>query len=143
MIVDNCIRQEKGYCRIQWQGADTNFQIDTAPAAASTAAGGGVEAATPTVVACALGYVKIPDGSQDGVTPLNALSSLLGYQNEWCGSVLGYTTQTTATSITCKSGIKALRDHHGCIPSYLLYFTKVLVDNRRDLPPFFPHIPLK
>ena len=32
--------------------------------------------------------MKIPDGSQDGVTPLNALSSLLGYQNEWCGSVL-------------------------------------------------------
>ena len=100
--LDNCIRQEQGYCRIQWQGADSNFQLDTqATGAVTAAAAGGDNAGTP--VTCAIAYVAIPDGSQDGITPLVSALSNIAFQTEWCGSVLGYTGQTLATSIVCKS----------------------------------------
>merc|ERR1712241_803702 len=65
---NNCIRQETGYCRIQWQqnsatSPDT-FQLDAiANTAATTALVG--------QAACPIAYVKIPDSSFDGITPLD------------------------------------------------------------------------
>ena len=105
--LDNCIRQEQGFCRIQWQGVDSNFQLDTqsiAAGAVTTGAAGGI-IPPPATIACVISYVAIPDGSQDGITPLNAVFSSLPFQTEWCGSVLGYTGQTFATSIVCKSSM--------------------------------------
>merc|ERR1712183_638813 len=95
---NNCIRQEEGYCRIQWdQSAATApdpFQMDTQTPAVSAIAAGGVTggAASP----CLLSYVIIPDGSPNGIAPLNSVLSGLAFQNNWCGGDLGY-TGTTAT----------------------------------------------
>ena len=50
-----------------------------------------------------LSYVQIPDGSNNGITAMPALSAVYGYQSEWCGSVLGVSAQGLAMAITCKS----------------------------------------
>merc|ERR1711874_593944 len=73
---NNCMRQEMGYCRIQWQqNAATSpdpFQLDTDTTGSANAAGGIVPAnPTPTAAIaypCLIAYVKIPDGSLDGIT---------------------------------------------------------------------------
>jgi len=98
---DNCIRQEKGYCRIQWnQNAATSpdpFQMDTQIPAASTIAAGGI--ASPAIaLPCLLSYVTIPDGSQNGIAPLNSVLSDLAFQNNLCGADLGYTGTTAIPS---------------------------------------------
>jgi len=93
---DNCIRQEKGYCRIQWQqnSATTpdSFQLDTDGNAATTAL---------NTASCLLAYVKIPDSSLDGITKIDpGVSAAAGFINRFCGSVLGSATATTAMSMT-------------------------------------------
>merc|ERR1711990_20132 len=96
MSYDNCIRQEKGYCRIQWQqnAASTPdpFQLDTAVAAtnAGNALGGVYNA---IAYPCVLAYVKIPEGTAN----TNVLLNGLAYQNEWCGSDLGNTVTPPIT----------------------------------------------
>ena len=65
----NCVRQEKGYCRVQWSENSVTspdpFQLDTGnnpatPTLSTTAAGG---APTPAItVSCPLAYVTIPEG---------------------------------------------------------------------------------
>ena len=104
---DNCIRQEKGYCRIKWhQNAATSpdpFQLDTQTPAVSTAAAGGIPLAAGTALPCLLAYVSIPDGSPNGVAPLDLVASGLAFQNTWCGSHLAYTGTAVASSIVCKS----------------------------------------
>jgi len=92
-IYDNCIRQEKGYCQIEWQqnaatSPDT-FQLDTAAGIALA----------PAADECPFSYVLIPDGSDNGVTALTPLSPF-GFQTEWCGGVLGASGTTLASSIT-------------------------------------------
>ena len=111
--LDNCIRQEEGYCRIQWdQSASTSpdpFQMDTQTAAASAIAAGGVYAVTPAASPCLLSYVIIPDGSDNGIAPLNSVLSGLAFQNNWCGADLGYTgTTATPSAITCKSAVEMI-----------------------------------
>ena len=106
LSLDNCIRQEKGYCRIQWQqnAASTPdpFQLDTVVAAinAINALGGVYNA---IAYPCVLAYVKIPEGTAN----TNVLLNGLAYQNEWCGSDLGNTvtppiTPSVSSAITCK-----------------------------------------
>ena len=107
---DNCIRQEKGYCRIQWQeSASTTpdpFAMDTVTTGSGTAAGG----TTPAIaIVCNLAQVTIPDGSPNGVNALDSTTpavvslSAMAYQSEWCGSNLGYTNLAVSMSVTCKS----------------------------------------
>merc|ERR1712037_518152 len=100
---DNCIRQEEGNCRIQWQqnlATDPDsFQMDTAAGTVATIA----YAATPTpttAAGCALAYVRIPDGSFDGVTPLGSGLSTVAFQNVFCGDVVATAISTVAMSIT-------------------------------------------
>ena len=104
--VDNCIRQEKGYCRIQYKESSISspdpFQLDTQAPTASMTAAGGQYPPTPTAVPCYLTYVTIPQGSEDGVTILNAQFSTIPFQNEWCGSSLGYTNKAFPMSVVCK-----------------------------------------
>ena len=95
----NCIRQEKNYCRIQWQANSVSppdpFQLDTQTSGSTIAAGGST--------ACVLAQVVIPDGSDNGLTPLSAPISTMGFRSKWCGAVLGYDGQTAAMSVVCKS----------------------------------------
>ena len=112
-FLDNCIRQEKGYCRIQWEessGVTNPFQLDTAVGLTAPAAGGmtGTQAAQVSVACAAaagaqLSFVKIPEGSNTGVSPLNPSLSYLPYQSVWCGRVLSYPSQLTPIPIVCKS----------------------------------------
>ena len=106
LSVDNCIRQAKGYCRVQYKessiSAPDPFQLDTQAPTASTTAAGGQYPPTPTAVPCLLAYVTIPGGSEDGVTILNTLFSTIPYQNQWCGSSLGYTNKAIPMSVVCK-----------------------------------------
>ena len=80
LLSENCVRTNKGYCRIQWQESpgttpDT-FQLDTLAGTTDTLAAGGVHSPTPAdptalaQIACPLAYVQIPDGSVNGLTPL-------------------------------------------------------------------------
>ena len=109
---DNCIRQEKGYCRIQWQESASTapdpFAMDTVTTGSPTAAGG--TQVTPAIaIVCNLAQVTIPDGSPNGITALEStiptVASLSGlaYQSEWCGSNLGYTNVAFSMAVTCKS----------------------------------------
>ena len=124
LFSENCVRTNKGYCRIQWQESpgttpDT-FQLDTfdvvaAIAAnqnpvATTIAAGGVHSpdpADPTTlaqIACPLAYVQIPEGSINGITPLPIPPSGWAFQSQYCGGVLGLTNDGAIipTAITCK-----------------------------------------
>ena len=82
--------------------------MDTATAGSPTAAGG-VTGDPAIAHLCVLAQVTIPDGSPNGVTPLDstiptvASLSSMAYQSEWCGSNLGYTKLAVSTSVTCKS----------------------------------------
>jgi len=107
MAYDNCIRQEKGYCRIQWQqSAGTSpdpFQMDIVAATTADNALGGVYNAI--AYPCVLAYVLIPDASDNGIDPLSSALSGLAFQNKFCGSDLGYTitppvTPSVASSMT-------------------------------------------
>ena len=116
LLSENCVRTNKGYCRIQWQESpgttpDT-FQLDTRDIVAGTAdtlALGGVlspDPADPTTlvaIACALSYVQIPDGSVNGITPLPLPPSGWAFQSQYCGALLGLHGTTAPTAITCKS----------------------------------------
>ena len=105
--LDNCIRQEKGYCRIKWHQSAASppdtVQLDTQSPTASPAAAGGIPLAAGTALPCLLAYVSIPDGSPNGVAPLDLVASGLGFQNTWCGSDLAYAGTAVASSIVCKS----------------------------------------
>merc|ERR1712241_1147558 len=97
----NCIRQEKGYCRVKYTESSTTtpdpFDLDTQTAGSNAAAGG--TDATPANVVCALNYVAIPQGSENGVSPLQAQFSTPPYQTEWCGSNLGYTALAVSMDV--------------------------------------------
>ena len=100
-FLDNCIRQEKGYCRIQWQQSSSTspdpFQLDITIAAATTASG---NAGTTTI--CYQAYVKIPDGSFNGITGMNPGLVTWPFQNLWCGSDLGLQGSAAPATIVCK-----------------------------------------
>ena len=122
LFSENCVRTNKGYCRIQWQESpgttpDT-FQLDTqdaAAGAASTMAAGGVHSPTPAdptmlaQIACPLAYVQIPDGSINGLTPLPLPPSGWAYQSQYCGGLLGLTDAAGGaaipSAITCNARV--------------------------------------
>ena len=92
----NCVRQEVGYCRIQWQAnsatSPDSFQLDTQAAGSAIAAAGGA-------IACVNAYVTIPSGSNNGITPLSPATA---FQDRWCGGALGIDGTSVSISVTCK-----------------------------------------
>ena len=69
--LDNCIRQEKGHCRIQYKESSSSppdpFQLDTqAPAASMTAAGGSYLDPTTSTPTSQQALKLIPKYSHDG-----------------------------------------------------------------------------
>merc|ERR1711997_428760 len=100
---NNCIRQETGYCRIQWQqnsaSSPDTFQMDTVVGTALPTAAGGISGAPAITTTCPLAFVKIPNGSLDGVTPLDTGLSGLAFQSVFCGGVLGVSGSPTSNSI--------------------------------------------
>ena len=91
----NCVRQEVGYCRIQWQANSATtpdtFQLDTDGTANANAAGG--------AIACVNAYVVINSGSNNGLTPLQPA---MAFKDSWCGGVLGVDGTAVAISVVCK-----------------------------------------
>jgi len=112
---NNCMRQEMGYCRIQWQqNAATSpdpFQLDTDTTGSANAAGGIVPAnPTPTAAIaypCLIAYVKIPDGSLDGITAFPSGLMDNAFQNQFCGADLGITVTPPVTPSVSSSIISA------------------------------------
>ena len=99
----NCIRQEKGYCRIKYGASSIAppdaFQMDTVTTGSAIAHGG---VAGGIAYACNLAYVSIPNASENGITPLNSLTSDPPYQSEWCGSNIGYSNLAIPMDVVCK-----------------------------------------
>jgi len=100
---DNCVRQEKGYCRIQWQqnSATTpdSFQMDTVAAIALAIAAGGINGAGAATI-CDIAYVQIPESSFDGIAAFPTALSGNAFQNEYCGGVLGVSGSPASSVIT-------------------------------------------
>merc|ERR1711997_544445 len=100
---NNCLRQEKGYCKIRWsQNAATSpdtFQIDSASGTTLAIATGGVSGAPAITTTCPLAYVKIPDGSLDGVGNTDTGLTGTNSQSRFCGGVLGFSGSPAASSI--------------------------------------------
>merc|ERR1711981_72342 len=92
MDYDNCIRTEKGCCRIQWQESSITtpdpFGILSGITIAA-AAGGAADGTTATEHNCYKGYVSIPDLSMDGISALPIPLAVQTFQNVQCGTVLG------------------------------------------------------
>ena len=86
------------------------FQLDTAVGLTPAAAGGitgttAIQAGVPCAAAggAQLAFVTIPEGSNNGVSPLNPSLSYRPFQSVWCGRSLSYPSQTTPIPIVCKS----------------------------------------
>jgi len=110
----NCIRQEKNYCRVKFTESSIAtpdpFDLDTVTIGTATAAGGVTgSVAIAATVACALAFVEIANGSENGITPLNAQMSLATSQSTWCGSALGYTGQPDASRMAIVSARQPFR----------------------------------
>ena len=113
--LDNCIRQEKGYCRIQWRQkaasytaidvVTNSFQLDTIGTIALAIAAGGIQAPAIATI-CDIAYVQIPDGSFDGIAGFPAPLSDNAFQSQYCGGVLGVSGSPVSNVITCKSTFK-------------------------------------
>ena len=101
--LDNCIRQEKGYCRIKYGASSIAppdaFAMDTVAGGSAIAAGG---VAAGVGYACPLAYVSIPNASENGITPFNSVLSNVAYQSEWCGSNIGVSNAALPASVVCK-----------------------------------------
>jgi len=100
---DNCIRQESGYCRIQWQqnSATTpdSFQLDTVAGIALAIAAGGIQAPAIATI-CDIAYVQIPEASFDGITAFPTALSDNAFQSQYCGGVLGVSGSPSTNVIT-------------------------------------------
>jgi len=98
---DNCIRQEEGYCRIQWKddtsATPDSFQLDAAIGAVST----DVQHGTPTE--CTLSYVEIPDGSTNGINAIPTGIDQLGFASTYCGNFLGFDAADAGNAIASDS----------------------------------------
>jgi len=83
----NCIRTEKGRCRIMWKQSSTsspNSFLITGPTIAAQAGSG-----TGPANLCPSGYVLIPGLSMDGITGIPIPSGLQSFQSIMCGGVFG------------------------------------------------------
>ena len=103
--LDNCIRQEKGYCRIRYGASSIAppdaFAMDTVAGGSAIAAGG---VAAGVGYACPLAYVSIPNASENGITPYigPAVLSNHAWQSEWCGTNIGWSNVAIPMSVACK-----------------------------------------
>jgi len=74
----NCIRTEKGYCRIQWKQSSTTspdpFQL----------AGANIDATD-----CDNAFINIPNLSPDGINPIPVPIGAVAFQSEQCGVDFG------------------------------------------------------
>ena len=70
---------------------------------ATSIATGGVSIAPAITTTCPRGYVKIPDGSLDGVGNTDTGLTGMASQSTFCGGVLGFSGSPAASSIVCKS----------------------------------------
>merc|ERR1712064_194934 len=75
---NNCIRTEKGYCRIQWKENSA-----TSPDPYYVGTGAAIDA-----TACP-DFTLIPGLSPDGILPIAVPSGAVAYQNEMCGNAFG------------------------------------------------------
>ena len=73
--------------------------MDTVTTGSAIAHGG---VAGGIAYACNLAYVSIPNASENGITPLNSLTSDPPYQSEWCGSNIGYSNLAIPMDVVCK-----------------------------------------
>ena len=94
----NCIRTEKGYCRILWKESSTTspdpFDFGITPS--STAGSGGASAQ-----ACPL-FVWIPNLSSDGIKPLPVPPAIQSFQSKMCGTNFGIEAGAISTGLVCK-----------------------------------------
>jgi len=92
---NNCIRTEKGYCKIQWKESSS-----TAPDPFQVGAGTTIDGTACTE------FINIPNLSPDGVLPIPVPAGEVQYQNENCGSGFGIpntVSAPTAVPITLTS----------------------------------------
>ena len=93
----NCIRTEKGYCRILWKESSTTspdpFDFGVTPT--STAGSGGA-----TAQACPL-YVWVPNLSSDGIKPLPIPPAIQSFQSKMCGTNFGIEAGAISTGLVC------------------------------------------
>jgi len=91
----NCIRTEKGYCRILWKESSTTspdpFDFGVTPT--STAGSGGA-----TAQACPL-YVWVPNLSSDGIKPLPIPPAIQSFQSKMCGTNFGIEAGAISTGL--------------------------------------------
>jgi len=84
----NCIRTEKGFCRIAWKQSSSTtpdpFQLGTTATVDATACG-------PTNA-----YIGISQMSPDGTLPIPIPQGVVAYQSEFCGSNFGIEQATAA-----------------------------------------------
>ena len=93
---NNCIRTEKGYCKIQWKESSS-----TAPDPFQVGAGTTIDGTACTE------FINIPNLSPDGVLPIPVPAGEVQYQNENCGSGFGIPNTVSAPTavpitLTCK-----------------------------------------
>ena len=77
--------------------------MDDVSGTALSIATGGVSGPPATTTTCRLAYVKIPDGSLDGVGNTDTGLTGMASQSTFCGGVLGFSGSPAASSIVCKS----------------------------------------
>ena len=94
---NNCIRTEKGYCRIQYKESSTtspdpfNFLQSIAQTTAVTK--------SPT---CDYSYVYIPNLSPDGITQMPIPDSPEAFVSVHCGEFLGVEGKSVSLALVCK-----------------------------------------
>lgn len=93
----NCIRTEKGYCRIQWKESSTTSPDPFDFIAPTTAAGGGGSAPT----ACST-FVLIPNLTPDGTTKIPIPPGIAAVQSTMCGTNFGIEGNAQSTALVSK-----------------------------------------
>jgi len=92
----NCIRTERGYCKILWKESST-ASPDPFGILGTTIAAAGSGGSGPTL--CTTGFVAIPDLSMNGDSAMPVPLAIQGYQSEMCGSNFGIEGQSTPAAL--------------------------------------------
>jgi len=90
---NNCIRTEKGYCRIQYKESST-----TSPDPFDMEAGQTTTASTKPSD-CPTSYLYIPNLSPDGVTALPIPGATEAFSSIHCGGILGIDAKTVSMAL--------------------------------------------
>ena len=98
----NCIRTERGYCRILWKESSTTspdpfeFHQNKGPNPAAVTGSGGSD-----TLSCPL-FIIIPNLSPDGTTKIPDDPGTSAYQTQMCGSNFGIEGQAVSQSLISK-----------------------------------------